>query len=178
MQKACKALAQEFAEDAPAAEGNVVAFEAAQPARRGWSSFGYVGGAVAAAACVALIFAVRTREAQSAPEAGAVVAESTLPSTPATMVAASGAPRGGIERRAAPLSLRDSTATVTLGNVQNDPRFAWINDVQLAPLNIPAKLDGLNFQSDPALKSQNRTYTSDNQPIAPDVSWTAFRYQK
>ncbi len=187
MQKACKILAQDFAEEpADAPDRKVVAFDAGRPARRG-VSFYVTGSLAAAAACVALVFVSRNQHSATTPVTTASVAVTapalTTPAPTALAVSADAPPatRRGLERQTLnPLSLRTSDNALALtASVQNDPHFAWMKDVNLAPLQTPTSIDQVRFDVNPALKTQSRTFTS-GKPLPSDVQWdhVSFRFQK
>ena len=133
MQKACKVLAQDFASegDAPA-DPKVIAFPATGSANRrtGW----YVGATVAAAAaCVALVFV--SQRAQHHENAPSFAVQPTQPAPQSVAVVPTAPARRGIERgNASDLSVRRNDTNLTLAAAgQNDPHFAWMQNVQLTP---------------------------------------------
>lgn len=187
MQKACKILAQDFAEEpADASDRKVVAFESGRAPRRG-VSFYVAGSLAAAAAFVAIVFVGRNQHSTTTPVASPTVAV-TAPavSTPAANAVAvstdaTKAVRRGLERQTLnPLSLRANDNALALAtSVQNDPHFAWMKDVNLAPLQAPTPIDQVRFDVNPAVNPQSRTFTS-GKPLPSDVQWdhVSFRFQK
>ncbi len=191
MQKACKLLAQDFASESTAeAEQKIIAFDEAATRRHTGGKAVYIGGLLAAAACVAVVFVRRSHESNALATAGTPVVVQTatpaptaaVPTEPAQLVAATATPANhGIERRSADaLSLRNAqTNALTINvNAQNDPHFAWIQDVRLTPIQAPTPIDQLRFDATANLRSDNRTYTNTNKPLQSDVPWTAIRFQK
>lgn len=156
MQQACKLIAADFtaAEEGAAVTGErkVIPFSpAGAPAsRRRRAQVSYTLGALAAAACVALVFVGR-RSPESAPTPVAPAAEvaTTVPIAPPPVAVASlpaAAPRGlvSIARPAQapslvanPLFLTGSTQAEAVRAAavrQADNQLAWLEALQLAPL--------------------------------------------
>jgi hypothetical protein len=177
MQKACKVLAQDFESDEVAdSDHKVIAFPAPASGRRvGW----YVTGTLAAAAaCVALVF-VSHRDATRTGAAPAVQVSAPVAQTVASTATPLAAPHRGIERgNASDLSLRHTDPNLALATAtQNDPHFAWMQNVQLSPLDT-ATLSQLNLKAAPSPKLDNRTNVAGNQTLPPDIQWTAVRFQR
>ena len=188
MQKACKILAQDFAEESPdTSDRKIVAFEEARhnTRRRGVSL--YVGGTLAAAAaCVALVLATRTHQpAGSNPSdvnPANVVATTTAPATttPVTQPANAVATHRGIERQSLnAFSLRNAQPdTLALaGTAPNDPHLAWIQDVRLTPIQAPTPINQLELGTAANPRPENRTFSS-SQPLPKDINWVAIRFQR
>jgi hypothetical protein len=183
MQKACKLLAKDFATEVPA-DGKVVAFESAQPARRaGW----YIaGGFAAAAACVAFIL-VDGRQSQSIPSAQPAVAVSAP---------ASSTERSSIGRAVSMPTPRDEPQAVLVNalvltgqsnakpsplfisqEAQPAPQFVWLHDMQLPPVQR-ASLEQLRFDGSPKLRPENRPYDASRAPLRGADEMSAFKFQK
>lgn len=187
MQKACKILAQDFAEEpADAPDRKVVAFASGAAPRRSVSVY-VVGSLAAAAACIALVFVSRNQHSATTSVPSPTVAVTapgvTAPAPTALAVSpeSTKAARRGLERQTLnPLSLGTSDNALALTtSVQNDPHFAWMKDVNLAPLQAPTPIDQVRFDVNPTLNTQSRTFTS-GKPLPSDVQWdhVSFRFQK
>jgi anti-sigma factor RsiW len=187
MQKACKILAEDFVEESAPAPDNVVAFEGARPtSRAGWIAT----GALAAAACVAIVFVSTQQHTQSSQKAdivrevpvaipsGRVAADSerSLPRSVSVPVTAHE------ETQAIPvtaLSLAtNNNATTTERFVssadQTAPQFAWMSAVQLPPMQRASLED---FRYDSRSRADARPYARP-QPGQPPTEWTAIRWEK
>lgn len=199
MQKACAVLAQDFQTEAPAtAERKVVAFETAT--RRSRLAGLYTVGTFAAAACIAVVFVSRNREANSieVPNAAPVVAQkpSQAPvNRPANGImlashseSAPVAQTANLQVRpmqqpalaAHPLSLAANARADALAAAveEANAQFAWMRAVQLAPMQQPVSINQLRFESQPALRVENRTYGNRQQPGEAAVELSAFRFQR
>lgn len=179
MQKACKVLAQDFvAENETASDRKVVPFASVQPSRG--RQLAVFGSLAAAAACVALVFVTRSHPSAAA-DAPALAGNVPVaaPAVDQTAVAQSDAasPRGGIERHSfEPFSLRNQqNEALALASVQNDPNFAWMQDVRLAPLQTN---DAVRFNVDGAVQTNDRTFSGGKKPLPTDVKWIGYRFQK
>ena len=156
MQQACKVIAADFtaAEDgaAVAAERKVIPFfpAVASASRHRRTRVSYALGAIAAAACVALVF-VNRRGPETGPEAVRPAGEiaATVPVAPSAMSVASlpaAAPRGliSVARPAQAPSLVANSLFLTgstqaeavraAADRQADNQLAWLEALQLAPL--------------------------------------------
>jgi hypothetical protein len=181
MQKACKLLTADFqaepAQTAPTSERKVIAFNptvaAVEAARRKRAGTLYTLGTFAAvAACIAIIFVGRRQNASSenatAPGAAQVAtnAPSTIANPEAAFVASNeAAPRGlvSVAPRSQPLLLvRDpllltgttqAEAVLTAAINEANSQLAWIESVQLAPLQQRPATD-LQFTA--TLQSEGR----------------------
>lgn len=191
MQKACKLLAEDFADGKAAdATRKVVHFEQAKAEHARRTRLSYIGGGLAAAAACLTVFFVGHEQRSSAPTGGPANLAQTAPAAELPAVVASNAimaneapvPAGeAATRNMNPLSLRNRTQTVslTLTTAQpDDPNFAWLQNVRLAPLQSPAPMEQLRLEVRPALRPDDRTFTSGNKLLFEDVSTTAFRFQK
>ncbi len=146
MHKACGLLAADFAAEAPTADtGKLVAFEPA--AGRRPAGLWVVGSLGVAAACVAFVLINRSQPA--GPVAGAIAqAPAPVASAAAT---ASIAPRsgGGIVQRS-PL-MGDSIFLTKFGvqpaGTAVAPQLAWIQDVQLTPMQQLVSAEQLRFDA-------------------------------
>jgi hypothetical protein len=167
MQKACRMIAADFNTE-PAGAGaagdrKIIAFNPAVAARRSRAHSLYTVGTFAAlAACVAIIFAGRSHRAAPTDAAAATSQPVALaPASPivdpdaAFVASKSATPHGlvSIAPRPRPMAIRDPL--LLTGNTQaqavyaaavNDAnnQLAWINAVQLAPLQQRAS-DNLHF---------------------------------
>ncbi|MGH9771989.1 MAG: anti-sigma factor family protein [Candidatus Acidiferrales bacterium] len=187
MQKACKILAHDFAEDASSADHKIVAFEQAATTRARRNRAYFVGTLAAAAACVAAVFVLRhgaavpsslptnnfvqttPQPAPAAEVAPVMVATSHVTATPAQ-------PDGP----ASAFSLRRNAQeeALALAVRQTDPQFAWLQNVRLEPVQVPVRVDSLRFDSNPNLRPDNRTFSSPRPLQSEDIPWTAIRYQR
>jgi hypothetical protein len=178
MSKACKLLAKDFATEAPA-DAKVVAFESARPARRaGWL---VAGGFAAAAACVAFILADGGRQPQAIPSASpAVAAAAPASSEPSTIGRVVSMP---VSREAPQAVLVNAVALTGQGSAkpsslfissesQPAAQFAWMNDVQLPPVQrVP--IEQFRFEGRAPMRVDRRP-TSNQE----NVEWVAFKWQK
>lgn len=206
MQKACTMLAKDFVADpsGEAAEGDarkVVAFE---PRRSSWGPGLFaVGGLVAAAACVAVVFI--NRPAAEAPQASnsaslAVMQTSTAPVVAPVetkvMVAQLENPpaHAGIVRTVTmPISGRNDLQPVlvarslSLGSQFNAtevavatdaPQLDWISSLKIAPLQR-AQVEELRFDARPADMTKQPAYGTRVRPAQQGiVEMTAFQFNK
>lgn len=180
MQKACKMLATDFVAEPAAAEDNkVVRFdmavaEAAENRRKRMGNFYTIGSIAAAAACVAIVFVGRNRQAEArqqelaashsapAPQVAGITIQPAQDKPVLTAAHASSAsPRAlGPQAPSAtklhlvnPLSLSGSTqadALMAAAREQADTQLAWISKVQLSPVQQPTQLAELRFEATPA----------------------------
>jgi hypothetical protein len=186
MQKACKMLAQDFASDSATADRKIVAFEQTQETGHRRSVGLYVaGGFAAAAACVAIVFVGHHRLSESTPndasQTAMVATTSAAPTTSTVAATPVSAPaHRGIERQTLnSLSLRNtnSDALVLASTAQNDPHFAWLQDVRLSPVQAPVPADQLRFNTQPEIQIENRTFSGDNKSQS-DLEHIAVRFQR
>ncbi|MDP3069545.1 MAG: hypothetical protein Q8N18_04615 [Opitutaceae bacterium] len=144
MQKACKVLAADFAADAPTAKpGNILTFEAVVAQRR---PLGFVarGSLAAAAACVAFVLVSRVGPSGR----GDHVAAHLTPVASETLATAPVPRAGGIVQR--PALTGDSialTRQASPGPAALAPQFAWMQGVQIAPMNVTVSADDLRFDT-------------------------------
>jgi len=193
MQKACKLLAQDFVEEAAPAPANVVAFEAPDRASRvGWLAGGTFA---AAAACLAVVFVSMNRDttppSQAQPKALAheqsvVIPSETLASSVDRSVLRSVTVPPILTRGETPvvsavgLSLASASSSPAIPTERfvssadpTAPQFAWMNTVQLAPMQR-ASLD--DFRS---TNRVNATPPVRAQAGAqPPTEWVVIRWQK
>ncbi|MCX6952508.1 MAG: zf-HC2 domain-containing protein [Verrucomicrobia bacterium] len=203
MQKACTLLAKDFVDESvPADNRKVVAFEEARRSPWGASTFAF-GGAVAAAACLAVFFVTRNNATAPAGAPALNVAAVTAPApvvppaeTKVVVAPATGglALDNGIGRTVSmPLTRRNelqpviATRALFLANApgaqpvaatEAAPQLDWINSLQIAPMQrVPA--EDLRFESSAADASKNATFTSRNRPLSQGVvEKTAFQITK
>lgn len=166
MQQACRAIAADFAtadaSDGISTEKKVIPFTpafAATPARQRSRQFSYAIGAVAAAACIALVFVNRRAPAESSkPNQPAIEFVAATPSAPgagAVTLASVSTLRGLISVARPvqsptlvvnPLLLTGSSQAEAVRAAavrQADNQLAWLEALQLAPLpeRMPANHD-------------------------------------
>ena len=178
MQKGCKMLAQDFASE-PAADRKIVAFEDRETVQSGRRQLGYVAaGLFAAAACVAFLVVGRTH--LSPTTTTPAVAVQDAPKAPASAVVAA-APVPASENKTAlnELSVRNrERGGLVIAPKQVDPHLAWIENVQLTPVQLPGPGGALRLENDSGSRTDERTYTSGNKPLPPDVQPIAIRFQR
>lgn len=202
MQKACKMVAADFQTDTEsetAASRKVVAFDAAASVQRKRAGSLYTLGTFAAvAACVAIVFVGQSRQRANS-EVMAVVAQpapqgtpsaSTVEATANVSVANVPAPRGlvSIAKRSqsmlvsAPLLLTGSTRTDAMMTSAADDasgQLAWIESVQLAPLQQRVSAEVLRFDVRPAtLRPEARVLGSNRASTETATEMAAFRFVK
>jgi hypothetical protein len=191
MQKACKLVVADFQTDADAevasANKKVVAFQpelSAAPERRQRIGGLYTMGTFAAvAACVAIIFVGRNQSEATNEPAAAPIAQSTVtmptaePRASATAAASQtpSVPRGliSVAQRPQPSLVLDrlllmgntqADAVLAAAVQQADNQLAWIDGVQLAPLEQRASANELYFAA--TLRSEGRPLgTPANAPV-------------
>jgi hypothetical protein len=168
MQKACVMLADSFRTEAPAA-GNVVAFA---PPRRRLQAVAYTMGALAAAACVALVMVSRDR----GPVTPAAPALAVAPARAATVAA-----RSAPEPLPARLALQPVFAAAVRDNAtsavatSDRGEFEWMRRVQLQ--RVP-NVQELWFESRPTIQPQDLSFpTRANVTEEPSVG-VAVRFQR
>lgn len=175
MQKACALLAENFATPARAGGGKVVDFPRA--ARSPMKFATYAMGALAAAACVAVVFVQRDRfsdaDSMGSPVAGEV----------ATMVAASATAPAMAAPAATLVSTRPALQPAFGGLVRQDSPvntalaasvpLDWMNRVQLQ--RVPAQ--ELWFESRPAAQPGELIFRS-RRPNDAQTTLAAFRFQR
>jgi hypothetical protein len=212
MQKACKVLAADFV-TAPetaesAAERKVVAFnaaavEAASARRKRVGNYYTLGTVAAAAACVAIIFVGRSRQARSdalefARQTPAIT-ERAAPVVVSAPVAAAARPvmvsTAGISGPRALGSQGNATTTLVADPLllaskaqadammvaameQAKSQFAWIEAMQLPPLQQPVPVHELRFESTASsLRPEGRALGSRGAGNA-NVEMAAFQFVK
>ncbi len=183
MQKACASLGADFrAANEIAFDPAVVALERAR--RRRQAAYYGFGTFTAAAACVAFILVGRGRPAvNEAAGAGNRHAEIAAAAT----AAAETAPRtGGIVQRpmmvADPLLLSGrnrNEAELAMVMHQTPESLAWIQGVQLAPLQLGVAAVELRFDLSPTtLRPETRTLVTSPATVEKAAEMTAFRFEK
>ena len=186
MQKACCSLGADFrAENEVAFDPAIAAVERARR-RRQTAYYGF-GTFAAAAACVAFILVGRGRPAvnEAAGNRPAEIATVATPaSTPATVTATR---PGGIVQRpmmvADPLLLSGrnrSEAEFAMVVHETPESLAWIQGVQLAPLQLGVAAADLRFDAAPAtlLRPEARALVTLPTTAEKSVEKTAFRFEK
>lgn len=206
MQKACTMLAKDFVADqsGAAAEGEarkIVAFESRSSA---WGPGLFaVGGLVAAAACVAVVFVNRpTPEAPQAgssvplavvqPPASAVVAPAETkvmvaqlesPATHASLVRTVTMPASGRNDLqpvlvARSLSLGGQFNATEVAAMSDTPQLDWISGLKIAPLQR-TQVEELRFDARPADVIKQPAYGTRARPAQQGiVEMTAFQFNK
>ncbi len=176
MQKGCKLLAKDFAtEPQVAPQRDVAALEAASASRKRRRLY-VASSFAAAAACVAVVFVGVSRSGKADKLNQPPVAVAAPAAAPAQAVAEAVVPN---EPRQLPesLSLRNPQTDVLAltATVNVDPQLAWLQDVRLAPIQLPpATVQQLRLNSN---QDNVRTYTG-NKPLPADVRATAIRFQR
>jgi hypothetical protein len=192
MQKACKILAQDFVEEAAPAPRHVVAFESARRPRR--ASWVAAGAFAAAAACVTVVFVNFNRETPGSAKTSnstlvreeAVAIPTAQPATNASRslpavvkVAAPAHDNRLVPVRAFSLASTSDAVPLTERFVSSAdpaaPQFAWMNAVQLAPIQRPALEDFRFDRTAVQAPVPNRTLIKYNGEQLPLV---APRWQK
>jgi len=154
MQKACATLAETFRAEAPTATGRIVEFA---PERRSWSIATYAMGALAAAACIALVVVNRHRFAPAHSGPAQTVASTDLPAPAiATSVQA-------VEKVSAPVSTRPALQPAFAGLTKENSEVAattasaerapldWVHQVNLEPVTS----ETLWFATRPTIQSES-----------------------
>ncbi len=207
MQKACKVLAADFvtAEEAAASPAdrkvvafNVAAAEAAAARRKRAGNRYLIGATAAAAACLAIVFVGREREAHAAAPVGLVVAsvEGIEPAKPALVAAtispASSGPRalGNAQVHSASATLvadslslsgsaqADAMMAAAMEQARTQAQLAWIEGLKFAPIQQPVPVSELRFEAASApLRPEARTLG--NRPAENSaVEMAAFQFRK
>jgi hypothetical protein len=153
MQQGCKALAADFAAEAPAvSSGKILSFESAAPARSRPLGLLTVGSLAMAAACVA--FVLVARGPQPAGDSGAAVAHTpakaeAAPSANVVAAADTGPQTGGIVHRSSLAGDSIFLTGMSSGAVGAavSPQLAWIQDVQLTPMPQVISAEQLRFDT-------------------------------
>lgn len=205
MQKACKMLATDFVAEPAAAEDNkVVRFdmavaEAAEGRRKRMGNFYTIGSIAAAAACVAIVFVGRNRQAEAeqaqfaathvvqsapvAPQVASAPAQATHVNAQAVLVTAKSP---AVERYnlVDPLFLTGRTqadALMAAAKEQADSQLAWIEKVQLAPVQQPGQLADFRFDATPASFRPEGQMLGNRAKVPatnPDAEMAALRFVK
>lgn len=174
MQKACSTLAENFRTQAPAVGGKIVEFPRT---RSRWTAATYAAGALAAAACVALV--VVNRDRFTAPAHVDRVAN-VIPAVEApqpVMARTSEVPAAPVPARAAlqPVFagvVNDSaSAEATLAAGERVP-LDWMSRVNLEPVSI----ETLRFETGGArLRTESMMLRSTQRPHDEEIAW---RFQR
>ena len=192
MQKACTRLFETERAQAPAsprlaraladADRKIVAFPPQRPA---WRMPAYVGGFMAAAACIAIVL-VRQDGGSQVPSPGAVVA--VVEATPAANQVAANAQPEAVLAPSVPMtpmyqvllaSQEDASATHSLEATHPSERneMAWLQRVELPPVRRIAP-EALAFEHAPeTLRQDNRTFRS-RRPMQATAELTAFQFER
>ena len=174
MQKACSILAESFRPQMQPTGGQVVEF----PRRSAWNRATYVMGALAAAACVAVVVVNRAQlENSAAPDAPVAVATTDVANTPVAVVpqpasAPAPASRPALQPAFAAGLMRDEALATTAERAPLD----WVNQVNLEPVAI----ETLRFETRPAFRTENVMLRDRLQPVEhqQDVLPVAWRFQR
>lgn len=171
MQKACVVLADTFRGDAPVG-GKIVDFPAT---RRTAANLAYTVGALAAAACVALVMVQRQQLTPSAPtEIAATVAPSVAVETKAADPRNAPMPlpaRVALQPAFAGL-VRDAAPDLALTASERVP-LDWMTRVQLQ--RVPT--EELWFENRPTFQPQDLSFPS-RRSFQGQTEMTAFRFQR
>jgi hypothetical protein len=182
MQKACKVLAQDFAGDTEAPEEKVIAFEQARASVHSRSAARYVSaGLMAAAACVAFVFVSHRRAATPSDLADAPIAQTVAPAkTVAPQAVAVSQPATSTARPTNSLSIRnrETNGNLMLTAAQNDPHFAWMQDMRLTPLQVSTNAESLHLEGANGVRLEDRTFSSGIKPLPSEVQPIAIRFQR
>jgi hypothetical protein len=171
MQKACMILADQFREGAPVA----AKIAAAAPAGRGWGA-PFAAAGLVAAACVAAVLVARHPSVASQGTAAGQLARAEAPAVPASAAAvdsrapalyAAGSPAAGADRI-------DAVALLA-GSDQQDS-FAWMNRVQLSPVQR-VSLEPFLFDPKAALEPQGHAFDVSQPRQQGPAEMTAFKLQ-
>lgn len=194
MQKACKVLAADFQPEQPMAEKRVPLGEE-RSSRSAWrTGFLAVGGVSLAAACMAVLFVVRSGREKGA-ETPQALAQVSAPSETSPNGSAK-AGSGGIVRGAAPADLaagsrktlisdplvlsgiKQPGAVFVSSTKTEGDQLAWVRDFQLVSLQERNHLEQLRFENaPPTLRPEGRPLGG-RTPTEADVEMTAFRFRK
>lgn len=154
MQKACATLAETFRSEAPAATGRIVEFA---PERRSWNVATYAMGALAAAACIALVVVNRHRllPANAAPAETFASADIPAPGTPVSAgvserVSAPVSARPALQPAFAGLAKENAELAATAANAERPP-LDWVHQVNLEPVTT----ETLWFATRPTIQSES-----------------------
>lgn len=199
MQKACKMLATDFVAEPAAAEDNKVvrfdmaAAEATDARRKRMGNFYTIGSIAAAAACIAIVFVGRNRQAEARQQEFAathpapptqVAGTSIQPAQDKPVMVVSQAPAVAKFNLVDPLFLSGSTqadALMAAAKEQADTQLAWISKVQLTPVQQPTQLAELRFEATPAsFRPEGRMLGNAAKVPAtnPDAEMAALRFVK
>lgn len=172
MQKACSLLADNFRTEAPAA-ARVAEFA---PARRRFAPFGYAMGAVAAAACVALVQVLRTPSESSVATPIATVAAADATALPATSAIASSSTLPAPTRVALQPVFAGFESVKADSNLQlagSQVRLDWMDRVQLRRVTT----EELWLQPRPTAQPEDLLFRSP-RTFQGQTEMTAWRFQK
>lgn len=201
MQKACKMLATDFVAEPAAEDNKVVRFdmavaEATENRRKRMGNFYTIGSIAAAAACIAIVFVGRSRQAEAQQEQFAATHSAPAPQVagialqPAqdkpVLVTAQTSPAPVVAKlnMVDPLFLSGSTqadALMAAAKEQADTQLAWIGKLQLAPVQQPTQLAELRFEATPAsFRPEGRMLGNAAKVPAtnPDAEMAALRFVK
>lgn len=199
MQKACTMLAGDFQAKAAAAPDVAVIELRTARSRRPFGRYIAVGATLAAAASVTILFVGRGRQdavhgdrqpslalslpAEVSPDpmaAGPVRPARTLAHTVSMPVPVAEAPAASLKPDHLLLErTARSEALLRAAAEQAAAQFAWMERVQLAPLQPQGRAEPLRFEARPAsLRTESRTYGNRQQPLDPQIEMTAFRFQR
>lgn len=192
MQKACVVLAEQAAATTTAPEFNRVETES-RDRSWGWGSWGfgtYAAGFCAAAACLALAVVIHdgngsATAASRAADRAAIASVQIAPPVSSNQSFRREMPRTvSLSPRNAelqPVFVAQSLALTkqqrdTVPPVSPDPRFDWMNRVQVASLQ-KINADELLFEARTSLQSDSNTFRS-RRPIETQLEKAAFQFQR
>jgi hypothetical protein len=190
MQRACKLLAEDFLTETEPAPNQKI--EALVTADRPGGRFGLLTamGALAAAACLAIVFVNRTRDPAGA-SSTPIVQENSVNSQMPAVMADGGASRGIVQAVSVPVAHPAMTANPLLLSSraqadamfaaaveQTDNQFEWMRTVQLAPLPQRVSSENLRFETPVVVPVDgSRTYRSP-ESVQDQVEWVGFKFNK
>jgi hypothetical protein len=105
--------------------------------------------------------------------------QTVAPAINPTQVIAATPVAAAAQRPANALSIRnrERAESLMLTSAQNDPHFAWMQDMRLAPLQPSPSNEPLHLEN-ASMRLESRTFSSGKQPVPSDVELTAIRFQK
>ena len=189
MQKGCQLLAKDFAGAAAAGiDRKIVAFESARPGRS--PGLYMAAGFAAAAACVAIIFMSRSREAVVPQQTatGAAVGAVGKPAIPAseeispsaiTKVEMTPARRENLQRALAQNALglsQSANPQTAFASLEQEKQFAWIYNTRLTPMQNVA-VETLKFDARPTLRPDAQAVPNTDSLQKP-TEMSAFSFKR
>jgi len=179
MHKACVLLGDQTARKAPAWEAKKPAAFGWRP--RGWNAGIYAGGLLAAA-CVTMIVVVRMHPAATAPAAPRAAVQSVgIAASPPVASAALRAPdRLALQpvfTTRALATLVDTSRTAQMPSPELNDQFAWMNRIQLAPIQ-GTPIESAMFEPTPVLLDADNRAIGPAQLSPTQAERAAFQFQR